>query len=183
MIGPTPFTCRNKAVCPYFSLASFSIFSSYPLMQSLSAAVICTTGSRASRISAGTVSSTFCAKLGLEHLASRVPILFTSPRVAMMSSVLAATNASRARSITRSCRTSALRCCIGCNDCGSTRPNRANLFASIRSFFRLPPFDLSINRGLATNTSCPQLQMTSRTQAECVPTSTTTRAAFNASEI
>ncbi len=55
----------------------------------------------------------------------------------------------------RSCRTSRLRCRIGCNDCGSTRPSRANLFASIRSFLRLRRFDPSIRRGLATSTSCP----------------------------
>jgi hypothetical protein len=36
------------------------------------------------------------------------------------------------------------------------------------------------NGGLATSISCPYRQMTSHTQAECVPTSTTTRAAFNA---
>jgi len=30
VIGPTPFTCRSNAVCPYFSLPSSSIFSSYP---------------------------------------------------------------------------------------------------------------------------------------------------------
>ena len=47
-------------------------------MQSLSAAAIRTKGSTASRISTGTVSSTFCAKLGLEHLGSREPILFTN---------------------------------------------------------------------------------------------------------
>ena len=41
-------------------------------MQSFSAAAIGTSGSRASRISAGTASSTFCAKLSLEHLGSRV---------------------------------------------------------------------------------------------------------------
>jgi len=91
----------------------------------------------------------------LEDLGSRLPILFTSPRVALISSVRTATKASRARSITRSCRTSRLRCCIDCNECGSTRPNRANLLASIRSFFRLRRIDPSINRGLATNTSCP----------------------------
>jgi len=62
---------------------------------------------------------------------------------------------------------------------GSTRPNRASLFASIRSFLRLRRFDPSINRGLATSTSCPQPRMTSCTHAECVPTSITTRAAFN----
>lgn len=33
--------------------------------------------------------------------------------------------------------------------------------------------------GCSTSTSCPQPLMTSCTQAECVPTSTTTRAAFN----
>src|ERR1035437_4460102 len=99
-------------------------------MQSLSASAIRTSGNSASRISMGTASSAFCAKLGLEHLGSREPILFTSPRVALISSVRAATNASRARNTTRSCRTSRLRCCIGCNDCGSTRPNRANLLAS-----------------------------------------------------
>src|SRR5713226_5680358 len=104
----------------------------------------------------------------------------TSPRVALISSVRAATNASRARNTTRSCRTSRLRCCIGCNDSGSTRPNRANLLASIRSLFRLRRFDPSIKRGLATNTSCPQPPITSCTHGECVPTSKTTRAAFNA---
>src|ERR1035441_4085770 len=142
-------------------------------MQSLSASAIRTSGNSASRISMGTASSAFCAKLGLEHLGSREPILFTSPRVALISSVRAATNASRARNTTRSCRTSRLRCCIGCNDCGSTRPNRANLLASIRSFFRFRRFDPSINRGLATSTSCPQPQTTSCTQGECVPTSKT----------
>ena len=96
-----------------------------------------------------------------------------------MISVRAATKASRARSITRSCRTSRLRCWIGYTDSGSTRPKRANLFAWIRSFLRLRRFDPSINRGLATNTSCPQPRMTSCTHADCVPTSTTTRAAFN----
>src|SRR6266849_6528396 len=116
----------------------------------------------------------------VEHLGSRAPRLFTSPRVALISSVRAATNASRARNTTRSCRTSLLRCRMGCNDCASTRPNRANLLASIRSFLRLRRFDPSINRGLATSTSCPQPQMTSCTQGECVPTSKTTRAAFNA---
>src|ERR1035437_9554940 len=136
-------------------------------MQSLSASAIRTSGNSASRISMGTASSAFCAKLGLEHLGSREPILFTSPRVALISSVRAATNASRARNTTRSCRTSRLRCCIGCNDCGSTRPNRANLLASIRSFFRLRRFDPSINRGLATSTSCPQPQTTSCTQGVC----------------
>src|SRR6266571_4911757 len=149
------------------------------LLEKKKEAAMRTTGISASRSSTGTVSSTFCAKLGLEHLESREPILFTSPRVALISSVRAATNASRARNTTRSCRTSRLRCCIGCNDCGSTRPNRANLLASIRSFFRLRRFDPSINRGLATSTSCPQPQMTSCTQAECVPTSTTTRAPFH----
>jgi hypothetical protein len=78
-----------------------------------------------------------------------------------------------------SCRSSRLRCWIGYNDAGSTRPNRASLFASIRSFLRLRRFDPSINRGLATSTSCPQPRMTSCTHAECVPTSITTRAAFN----
>ena len=63
----------------------------------------------------------------------------------------------------------------GCNDCRSALPNRANLFASIRSFFRLRRFDPSINRGLDTSTSCPQLHRTSRIQAECVPTSNTRR--------
>ncbi len=52
-------------------------------------------------------------------------------------------------------RTSRLRCRIGYNDCGSTRPNHANLFASMRSLLRLRRFDPSINRGFATNTSCP----------------------------
>src|ERR1035438_7563370 len=142
-------------------------------MQSLSASAIRTSGNSASRISMGTASSAFCAKLGLEHLGSREPILFTSPRVALISSVRAATNASGARNPTRSCRTSRLRCCIWCNDCGSTRPNRANLLASIRSFFRLRRFDPSINRGLATLSSaadsslprgrvCPPLETPSR---------------------
>src|SRR5438876_979151 len=45
-------------------------------MQLLSAAVKPTSGISASRISAGTASFTLCAKLGLEHLGSRVPILF-----------------------------------------------------------------------------------------------------------
>ena len=86
-------------------------------------------------------------------------------------------SASRARNITRSCRTSLLRCRIGCNDCGSTRPNRANLFASIRSFFRLRRLRSShINRGFAYQDFVPAiLQMTSCTQAEWVPTSRTTR--------
>src|ERR1017187_594123 len=65
-------------------------------MQSLSASAIRTSGNSASRISMGTASSAFCAKLGLEHLGSREPILFTSPRVALISSVRAATNASGA---------------------------------------------------------------------------------------
>src|ERR1700734_855168 len=75
-------------------------------MPSLRAAAIRTSGNSASRISTGIASSAFCAKLGLEHLESRVPILFTSPRVALISSVRAATNASRARNTTSSCRTS-----------------------------------------------------------------------------
>src|ERR1700746_4100300 len=124
-------------------------------MQSLSASANCTNGSRASRTFSGITSFTFCPKLGLEHLGNRVPILFTRPRVALISSVRAATNASRARSTTKSCRTSRLRCRIGCNDCGSTRPSPANFFASIRSFLRLRRFDPSISRGLATTTSCP----------------------------
>ncbi len=56
----------------------------------------------------------------------------------------------------------------------------SQLLASIRSFLRLRRFDPSMNRGLATSTSCPQPQMTSCIPAECVPTSKTTRAAFNA---
>src|SRR5438046_7168405 len=71
-------------------------------MQSLSAAAMRTSGNSASRSSTGTVSSTFRANLGLEHLESREPILFTTPRVALISSVRAATNASRARNTTRS---------------------------------------------------------------------------------
>src|SRR5215469_16095347 len=106
-------------------------------MQSLSASANCTNGSRASRTFSGIASFTLCPKLGLEHLGNRVPILFTRPRVALISSVRAATNASRARSTTKSCRTSRLRCLIGCNDCGSTRPSRPNFFASIHSFLRL----------------------------------------------
>src|SRR6516162_7068713 len=145
-------------------------------MESLSASANCTNGNRASRTFSGIASFTFCPKLGLEHLGNRVPILFTRPRVALISSVRAATNASRARSTTKSCRTSRLRCLIGCNDCGSTRPSRANFFASIRSFLRLRRFDPSISRGLATTTSCPSPAMISCIQAECVPTSIATRA-------
>jgi hypothetical protein len=48
--------------------------------------------------------------------------------------------------------------------------------ASIRSFLRLRRFGPSICRGLATSTSWPQPATTSRTHAECVPTSITTRA-------
>lgn len=119
-------------------------FVSYPWMQSLSAAVIRTSGSSASRISTGTASSTFCAKLGLEHLGSRVPMLFTSPRVALMSSVRAATNTSRARIITRSCRTSLLRCSMGCNDCGSmargeTLLRRSDLFSFGSVLYQMSP--------------------------------------------
>ena len=121
-------------------MASFSILSSYTLMQSLSASAKRTNGSSASRTSAGSASSTLCGKLALEHLGSRAPILFTNPRVVLISCVRAATNASRARSTTRSCRTSVLRCSIGNNDCGSIRPTRASLFASIRSFLRLRRF-------------------------------------------
>jgi hypothetical protein len=84
------------------------------------------------------------------------------------------------RSPTRSCRTSVLRYSIGNNDCGSTRPSRASLLASSRSFLRLRRFVPSISRGLATSTSCPQPTTTSRTQAECVPTSKITRAADSA---
>src|SRR5260370_10670152 len=178
-MAPTPFTCRNNAVCPYFSWPRVSIFLSYSLISALRVAAKRTKGSSASRISTATASSPFCAKLRLEHLGSRVPMLLTKPRVVLMISVRAATKASRARSITRSSRTSRLRCWIGYNDSGSTRPNRASLFASIRSFLRLRRFDPSINLGLATSTSCPQPLMTSCTQAECVPTSTTTRAPFN----
>ena len=50
----------------------------------------------------------------------RVLNLFRFPQVLKLR---AATNASRARSISKSWRTSLLRCSIGCNDCGSTRPN------------------------------------------------------------
>src|SRR5262249_39575530 len=63
---------------------------------------------------------------------------------------------------------------------GSVASDILGLLASIRSFLRLRPFVPSINRGLATSTSCPQPTMTSRTQAECVPTSKITRAAANA---
>src|SRR6516162_2492964 len=77
-------------------------------MQSLSASANCTNGSRASRTFSGIASCTFRPKLGLEHLGNRAPILFTRPRVALISSVRAATNASRARSTTKSCRTSRL---------------------------------------------------------------------------
>src|SRR5215831_884596 len=145
-------------------------------IESLSASANCTNGSSASRTFSGIASFTFCPKLGLEHLGNRAPILFTRPRVALISSVRAATNASRARSTTKSCRTSRLRCRIGCNDCGSTRPSRANFLASIRSFLRLRRFDPSIRRGLATTTSCPSPAMISCIQGECVPTSITTRA-------
>src|SRR5215471_6574667 len=145
-------------------------------MQSLNASANRSNGSRASRTFSGIASFTFCPKLGLEHLGNRVPILFTRPRVALISSVRATTNASRARSTTKSSRTSRLRCRIGCNDGGSTRPSRANLCASIRSLLRLRRFDPSISRGLATSTSCPSPAMISCIQGECVPTSITTRA-------
>jgi hypothetical protein len=145
-------------------------------MQALSPSANCTNGSNASRTSSGIASPTLCAKLRLEHFGSRVPRLLTNPRVVLISSVRAATNASRARSSTRSWRTSRLRCCIGCSDWGSTRPSRASLLASTRSFLRLRRFDPSISRGFATSTSCPQPAMISCTQAECVPTSITTRA-------
>src|SRR5215467_3257326 len=144
-------------------------------MRSLSSSAKRSNGSSVSRISAGSASSTFLGKLGLEHFGSLAPILFTNPRVVLIRCVRTDTNASRARSTTRSCRTSLLRCFIGNNDCRSTRPSRASLRASIRSFLRLPRFIPSIRRGLATSTSWPQLTTTSRTHAECVPTSMTTR--------
>ncbi len=71
-------------------------------------------------------------------------MLLTRPRVVLMISVRVATKASRARA-------------AGSGN-GSTRPKRANLFASIGSFLRLRRFDPSINRGLATSTSLPVLQ-------------------------
>jgi hypothetical protein len=180
VIGPTPFTCRSNVVCPYFSRPSSSIFWSYLAMQSFTVSTSCTKGCSASRTSTGIASFTFSAKLGLEHRGSRVPILFTSPRAVLINSVRTDTKASRTRNTTRSWRTSRLRCRIGYNDCGSTRPKRANLWASMRSLLRLRRFDPSINRGLATSTSCPHSVITSCTQAECVPTSITTRATVNA---
>ena len=105
-------------------------------MHSFTVFTSCTNGSSTSRTSSGIASFTFSAKLGLEQRGSRVPILFTSPRVVLINSVRTDTNASRARSTTRSRRTSRLRCRIGYNDCGSTHPNRANLFASMRSLLR-----------------------------------------------
>src|ERR1700757_4511627 len=178
-MGPTPFTCRSNVVCPYFFRPSSSILSSYLSMHSFTVSTSCTKGCSASPTSTGIASFTFSAKLGLEQRGSRAPILFTSPRVVLINSVRTDTNASRARSTTRSWRTSRLRCRIGNTDCGSPRPNRANLFASMRSLLRLRRFDPSINRGLATSTSCPHSVITSCTQAECVPTSTTTRAVVN----
>src|SRR5438270_11749502 len=70
-------------------------------MQTLSPSANCTNGSNASRTSSGIASPTLCAKLRLEHFGSRVPRLLTNPRVVLISSVRAATNASRARSSTK----------------------------------------------------------------------------------
>ena len=109
-------------------------------MQTLSPSANCTNGCNASRTGSGIASPALCPKLLLEHLGNRVPMLLTKPRVVLISSVRTATNASRARSNTRSWRTSRLRCLIGCNDCGSTRPNRASLLASIPIILALPPF-------------------------------------------
>src|SRR5216684_6717089 len=78
-------------------------------MQSFTLSVNCTKGSSASPTSTGIASFTFSAKLGLEHRGSRVPILFTSPRVVLINSVRTDTKASRARNTTRSWRTSRLR--------------------------------------------------------------------------
>jgi hypothetical protein len=108
-------------------------------------------------------------KLGLEHFGSLAPLLFTNPRVVLMNCVRTYTNASRARSTTRSGSTSLLRCSIGNNDCGSTRPSRATLLASTRSLLRLRRYVPSINRGLATSTSCPHPTTSSRTQAGWSP--------------
>src|SRR5215469_7616267 len=130
-------------------------------MRSLSSSAKRTNGSSASLTSTGSISSTLSGKLGLEHLGSLAPILFTNPRVVLINCVRTVTNASRARSTTRSCRTSVLRCWIGNNDCGSIRPSRASLWASIWSFLRLRRFAPSISRGLATSTSCPQPTTTS----------------------
>src|SRR6266436_3440773 len=56
-------------------------------MQSFTLSVNCTKGSSASPTSTGIASFTFSAKLGLEHRGSRLPILFTSPRVVLINSV------------------------------------------------------------------------------------------------
>src|SRR5215469_2017335 len=96
-------------------------------MRSVSSSAKRTNGSSASRTSAGSASSTFFGKLGLEHLGSLAPMLFTNPRVALISCVRTCTKVSRARSTTRSCRTSVLRCSIGNNDCGSTRSQSRQL--------------------------------------------------------
>src|SRR5499425_2147111 len=56
VIGPTPFTCRNNFVCGYFSLPSFSIVSSYALMQVPSVSTNCTNGCSTSRTAAGSAS-------------------------------------------------------------------------------------------------------------------------------
>ena len=54
-------------------------------------------------------------------------MVFTKARTVLINSVRDATNASRARSTSKSSRTWLLRCRIGYNDFGSTRPNRASL--------------------------------------------------------
>ncbi len=59
MIGPTPFTCRSKVVCPYFFRPSSSILWSYLAMQSFTVSTNCTKGSSASRTSTGIASFTF----------------------------------------------------------------------------------------------------------------------------
>src|SRR6516225_1211799 len=79
-------------------------------MQALSLSANCTNGSNASRTWSGIASPALSPKLRLEHFGSRVPRLLTNPRVVLISSVRAATSASRARSSTRSWRTSRLRC-------------------------------------------------------------------------
>src|SRR5215813_10002550 len=62
-------------------------------MRSLSSSAKRTNGSSASRTSVGSASSTFFGKLGLEHLGSLAPMLFTNPRVALISCVRTDTNA------------------------------------------------------------------------------------------
>ena len=75
------------------------------------------------------------AKLGLEHRGSRVPILFTSPRVVLINSVRTDTcvPSSQHHQILR---TSRLRCRIGYNDCGQAA-RFGQLVRSMRSRIRL----------------------------------------------